>query len=302
MANGEGKGYVEWNPRSRTRERLAQVQAILDEYDDYKPLTVRQVFYRMVGRFGYDKTEKAYANLGYTLRRARRARVIEFSDLRDDGISVLENVGFRSIADFLDEQRRQAQRFRRDRQQGQAYNVELWCEAAGMMPQLDRVAERYGISVRSNGGYTSLSGVRQIVDGVISRDKPTVLLHVGDFDYDGEGIYEAMTTDAIEFLREDNFLPGLRSLIPVRIALTREQVDRYDLPTDPSKPGRSAGFGGTCQAEALPPNVLADEVRAAIERFIDGQVLEDTIEAEKFDRVELLRMLTPGTDDGQGEP
>ena len=38
---------------------LDQVRGILDEYADYLPLTVRQVFYRLVGVHGYDKTEQA---------------------------------------------------------------------------------------------------------------------------------------------------------------------------------------------------------------------------------------------------
>ena len=40
-------------------ELLEQVRSILAEYADYLPLTVRQVFYRLVGVHGYDKTEQA---------------------------------------------------------------------------------------------------------------------------------------------------------------------------------------------------------------------------------------------------
>ena len=42
---------------------LGQVEAVLDEYADYLPLTVRQIFYRLVGAYGYEKTERAYARL-----------------------------------------------------------------------------------------------------------------------------------------------------------------------------------------------------------------------------------------------
>ena len=54
------------------------------------PLTVRQIFYRLVGAHGYDKTEQAYARLGEHLNRARRAGLIEFDAIRDDGITFAE--------------------------------------------------------------------------------------------------------------------------------------------------------------------------------------------------------------------
>ena len=51
------KGYAEWNPRPETLEVLLQVERILDEYRSYGAMTARQIFYRLVGQYGYDKTE-----------------------------------------------------------------------------------------------------------------------------------------------------------------------------------------------------------------------------------------------------
>ena len=65
---------------------LDQVQDVFDEYEDQLPLTIRQVFYRLVAAHGYEKTEQAYARLLYYLDRARRARIIPFERVRDDGI------------------------------------------------------------------------------------------------------------------------------------------------------------------------------------------------------------------------
>ena len=55
------------------------------EYGAYLPLTVRQIFYRLVGAHGYEKTEAAYERLGEKIARARRAGIIEFGAIRDDG-------------------------------------------------------------------------------------------------------------------------------------------------------------------------------------------------------------------------
>ena len=43
------RGFVDWKPQATTRALLDQVQGVLDEYANYLPLTVRQVFYRLVG-------------------------------------------------------------------------------------------------------------------------------------------------------------------------------------------------------------------------------------------------------------
>jgi hypothetical protein len=46
----------------------------VDEYEAQLPLTVRQIFYRLVGDHGYEKTERAYSRLTEHLVRACRAR------------------------------------------------------------------------------------------------------------------------------------------------------------------------------------------------------------------------------------
>jgi hypothetical protein len=290
------RGYADWRPQRKTRDLLGQVEVVLSEYSEHLPLTVRQVFYRLVGGYGYDKTEQAYERLCNHLVRARRARMISFDVLRDDGVSVMDGSWYGEVADFHDHVRREADRYRRDKQSGQDVYVELWCEAVGMMPQLQRVAEGYSVPVFSCGGFASLSAVRLIADRVSARPVPTMLLHVGDYDPSGESIFEAMTDDASAFL-EDDMLPGLHHLDAVRVALTAEQVAAYDLPTSPPKASdsRSARWDGeTCQAEALPPDLLAALVRKAIEKELDLDLLAEHREAERRERVELLRSLPPG--------
>ena len=57
---------------------------MLDEYADYLPLTIRQVFYRLVATREYEKSEPAYKRLMEMLGRARRGGVVPFDAIRDD--------------------------------------------------------------------------------------------------------------------------------------------------------------------------------------------------------------------------
>ncbi len=84
------RGLAAWQPQRKTLGLLAVVQAVLAEYAAYLPLTIRQIFYRLVGAYDYDKTERAYARLGEHLNRARRAGMIRFEAIRDDGVTVAE--------------------------------------------------------------------------------------------------------------------------------------------------------------------------------------------------------------------
>jgi hypothetical protein len=292
------RGYAAWRPQVKTQRLLEQVQDVLDEYEAYLPLTVRQVFYRLVGSFGYEKTEHAYARLAEHLVRARRARLLPFDHIRDDGITTFEYQWFDGVEAFWNRVGGTIKTYRRDRQAGQRHRLELWCEAAGMAPQLARVADLYSVPVFSSGGFSSLTAVRMIVDRARHRSVPTVLLHVGDFDPSGASIFEASTEDAAAFLEEDRLL-ALQRLIPVRVALTAGQVAEYDLPTASPKPtdSRSKSWRGeTCQLEALAPDIIAEVIGTAIEEWFDTQKLAEQIECERADRTELLRALPRGAE------
>jgi hypothetical protein len=290
------RGYADWRPQAKTRALLEQAQEIFVTYEDYLPLTVRQVYYALVGGYGYPKTDNAYERLCEHLVRARRARLIPFDWLRDDGVVVAEHQWFDGPADFWDHVGHQAQSYERDKQTGQPVYVELWTEAAGMMPQLARVAERFSVPVYSCGGFASLPAVRQIVDRAYQRNVPTVLLHVGDFDPSGEAVFEHIVEDASEFLAEDRIIQTQR-IIAERVALKGWQVAEFKLPTSPAKStdSRSAKWtGGTCQVEALPPNVLAALVEGAIENYLDQDLIAQHGLAEQQERVQLLRALPSG--------
>jgi hypothetical protein len=290
---------------------LGQVLEVLEEYAAHLPLTVRQIFYRLIGAYGYEKDLKAYKRLCEYLNRARRARLIGFDALRDDGVSVMQSRFYADPEAFWDDAIRRARGYRRDRQQGQRQYVELWCEAAGMMPQLERVADDYSVPVYSNGGFVSLPAVRAMVAHALAQSRPTVILHVGDFDASGESIFTAMTEDAAAFVEAERTL-AVQKIVPVRLALTGDQITQYNLPTAPPKKKPDGTYadsrtpkwlqradvqmvgGGTVQAEALPPDVLADIVREGIEEWFDLDRLAEEVEAEERDRTGLLRALPRG--------
>jgi hypothetical protein len=162
-------------------------------------------------------------------------------------------------------------------------------EAAGMVPQLARVADDYGVDVYSGGGFSSLNAIYEAAERISGRAVGTTVLVVGDLDPSGLSIADAAAADVQAFVESD-----VRTLLRFkRIAVTAEQVARFALPTAPQKPmdRRSHDMAATVQAEALAPPDLAAEVRASIEAELDLDVLEATKAEGGAERDEILAKL-----------
>lgn len=286
MATNRPRGFSAWKPQDETALLLWQVQHVLADYQAELPLTARQIFYRLVSTTGYDKTELAYKRLLNLLNRARRARLIPMEHIRDDGAKVAGDGRFRNKDDFLTACQQWATRFPLDLMQFQPCHVEVLCEAGGMVPQLERVAERYGVTVRSSGGFDSTTVKHQLGRLYGNQSKPVVILHVGDLDPSGEHICSNLAEDVGAFT---SHYGGELSVL--RIAVTEDQQGAFDLPTAPAKPTDRRSFSAafTVQAEALPPDALASIVRDAIENQIDMDALEQAIKQQDAMRADLQR-------------
>ena len=56
----------------------------------------------------------------------------------------------------------------------QEQDVIVWCEAAGMVPQLAAVAEPYSVHVFSGSGFDSLTTKKRLADRVIGAGRSTI--------------------------------------------------------------------------------------------------------------------------------
>jgi hypothetical protein len=287
------RGYLEdWRPHKKTRVMLSRVQDVLEEYREQLPLTNRQIYYRMIGRFGYPKGEKFERSLYGLLDNARRAEEIPFSWIRDDGIMSCGGFWYGGVQHFFRNEWRASQDYKRDVQDEQEVRLQVWCEAAGMIPQLRRIADPHSIPVFSCGGFNSLTAVRQIVDDCMSYDR-NVLLHLGDCDPSGYSIFQAVYEDVSAFLEED--APGVE-FEAERVALTFDQIEEFDLEKDEIKTDdarsriwRERGITHKVEIEALAPDQVAKLLTEAIERHIDEDALEQARRKELRDKVAIWR-------------
>jgi hypothetical protein len=300
------KGYAAWRPHKKTARLIMQVKEILKEYEDHLPLTNRQIFYRLVAAYGYPKTENFAKNLNDHLTRARRAKQIPFESIRDDGISVMAQAHYADENAFYKHVHDEGKAYKRDKLARQGLDIRVYCEAAGMMPQLERVCEPYSIPVYSCSGFDSVSGKYELKESCwrrfIYKGRRTVILHLGDHDPSGESIFkDGLVQDIHAFLAEDVSHKDPREIVDFeRIALTEEQVARFGLETTPPKAtdSRTANWEGAatgaCQLEALPPDTLAELLESAIKRRLDLKVYAEDLKAEEEERRSITKALPAG--------
>jgi len=254
------RGFAPYNPRGKSLALIESVQAILNEYREQLPLTLRQIYYRAVTKKLLDKTERDYSRLCEVIGRARRGKLIPMSAIRDDGFRKVEPDGWNNEQHLIDAIFQTINGFRLDRQSNQKERLILWCEAGGMVPQLATVAEDYGVPVCSSGGFDSLTAKHDAAQWISDMERVTVL-HLGDHDPSGVHMFSALNEDVNQFIEHFG-----GDVTFTRLAVTPEQIEQHKLPTAPPKPTDKRSFTGlTTQCEALDPKALAEIVRGAIE-------------------------------------
>lgn len=300
MAGQRPRGYMQWEPRPDAAVMLQQVREVLDAEDE--ALTARQIFYRLVARFAFPKDEKAYGRLCENLVKARRAQMIRFHEIRDDKTDELGgDWGYSDTGEFWDGLRKSANRYRRPLREGQADEIELWCEARGMGPSLNRVATKYGVPVYATGGFPGVTVTHAMAQRVLANEEneqATIFLHLGDYDPSGEAIYEAMRDDVRAFVAGHlggSLADADATFKAIRIGLTEEQVLEHRFETAPPKKsdGRTPGWEakgnyGAVQLEAVETDLLRDWAEAAILEHTDLDLLEESRERSEGER-ELIK-------------
>jgi hypothetical protein len=294
------RGLAPWHPRSATLALLDLVRGILSEYHQYLPMTLRQIFYRLVGAHDYPKDEKAYSRLGEHLNRARRDRQIPFSAIRDDGADIQIKMGWDSAADLIATWRRDVENFRLNRQQGQPRHRLVMVEAAGMKPMVEAITGDYSIPVIPSGGFDSLTDKHDLAEALGDYDAVEIL-HIGDHDPSGVHVFSSVAEDIRALAIGLGYDTDIRF---TRLAVTREQVAELGLPTAPPKEKDKRSFDGseTTQAEAIPPDELVRIIRTAIIHRLDDDAYQHVLEREKDARRRLAERFDRLLGDWEGAP
>lgn len=263
-------------------ERIkAAIHAILAEDN---PMTVRQVFYRLVSAGVIAKAESEYkATVVRLLTLMRRAGDVPFGWIADSTRWMRKPRTDSSLASAL---HRTQEAYRRCVWDNQDAYVEVWLEKEALAGVLLTVTAKWDVPLMVTRGYPSVSYLYEAAETIADAGKPAFLYYFGDYDPSGLDI-----TRTVEH--------GIREFAPKaditfrRVAVTSEQIVELGLPTRPTKTtdSRSKGFeGGSVEVDAIMPRQLRAMVEENITSHLDPDAYAAMQRVESMERDTLARM------------
>jgi len=250
---------------------------------------LRQLYYQLVTRNIITNTERSYKNLGQLVSQGRLAGKIDWSAI-EDRLRVLDQVASWLSPSAIMGAVLSGYRLPRWIEQDQA--VELWCEKDALAGVLQPITNDLDVGLMVNRGYSSQSAMKDAAGRLIGYNddgKDIRIFYIGDQDPSGEDMVRDIY-DRLKLLTRYEF-----SIDVEKIAITEAQIALYNPPPNPAKMSDSraaryvARFGtSSYEADALPPNVLAQIVRDRIESVINFDKLDGVLRQEEVDKT-LLR-------------
>ena len=241
-------------------------------------MTVRQVFYRLVSRGVIAKTEAEYKRtVVRLLTEMRRDGGLPFAWLADNTRWMRKPSSYGGVVELL---RETAQLYRRSLWRNQPAYVEIWLEKDALSGVLYDVTEEFDVPLMVTRGYPSLTFLHSAAATIAEVGKPAHLYYFGDKDPSGLDIPRKVEAGIREFA------PGAEVHF-TRVAVTDDQIERWNLPTRPTKKtdSRAKGFAGeSVEVDAIEPDELRALTRACIERHVDEAALDIVRASEASER------------------
>lgn len=307
----------------KSLEMVMLIKGIIEGYTEknYK-LTLRQLYYQLVGKDIIPNQHKEYAKLSNMLKEARLGGIIDWDGIEDRLRVPTMPLTFNGIKDAVDTI---LYHFQIDRTEGQRNYLELWVEKDALSEVVKKVCKPYQVPVLVNRGYGSVSAMydaykrfsRQIYLG-----KNIIILYTGDHDPSGMDMVRDIKARITEMLVNDElfkwylsnigqtdnyknafgeeekevyarqFIDFIDSKFTIEcIALTDEQIETYNPPPNPTKVDdpRAADYiekyGYECwEVDALDIEVLYDIIETNIKKYLDLDLYEEMLEKERNEK------------------
>ena len=267
-------------------EMLDIVNGILDELQAQGyTLTLRQLYYQLVAKGIIPNRQSEYSKLSTLLVKGRMCGVVDWNAIEDRVRRPQLPYWVFDVEMAIDDT---IKSYRLNRQSGQQHYIEVWCEKDALSGILSRVTSHYHIRLMINRGYSSASAMYRAYKRFLMYQedlKDLVILYLGDHDPSGLD----MIRDVDDRLRTFGVLVDV-----VHIALTMEQIEKYNPPpnptkiTDPRAEWYLNEYGNTSwEVDALSPQILTELLKKEINYYVDEDMFNDVIKQEEEDKIEL---------------
>lgn len=287
--------------QKKTSDILEHVQKIIDSYEI--PLSVRQIFYRLVSMGVIKNTHNQYRRVSTIVTNGRYTGHIDWDKVIDDTRAVYKTADWNDINDAI---KNTLEDYRRDRWGDSDYYIELWVEKRTMTNLFYSVTNSYDVRLVVGGGFNSATAIweafKRLAVKQFEDKKKIVILYFGDLDPSGW----FMSNDVEKRLKEFDL-----NFTMERVILNYEHVQKYNLPKsykvmvkyekeisnklekDPRSKFFYDSFGELFQVEfeAIDPGVVTEHIRDSIEKYLNKEDYQRIVEIEDIEKLEIRKRL-----------
>ena len=261
----------------QTRPVVDAILQIIDEFAEYLPMTVRQVFYQLVARLIVPNHSKQYRKTSRLLVQMRERELVPWSAIEDRARYTIEKRGVTDLSSYLRDKLEwlDPRCYGRCYVQHQDVYIEVSTEKDALAGILEKEIWPYCTRLNVVRGQYSATFVEEVsrrFDAAIMRGQNPILLHFGDLDPSGVAIPRTV---------QKNFEKRHGVDVDVRqVALTPAQVHQYQLPIsteavkskDPNYRAWVDLYGPAQPAvelDALSPKLLREILRRELDELYD---------------------------------
>ena len=281
------------SPIKRARRTKAEVEALdaalIEIVEQFNPATVRQVFYQAVNRNLVPKSEtKGYRVVQRRLVALRESGEIPYGHIVDGTRYVHGHQRYNDLDEFTTYA---AGLYRKDYWAASDVNVEVWLEKDALKGVLiPTVVNECGLGLHVTRGFASITYLQEAAEDIEMDGRPTYVYVLTDFDPSGVSIAEKVEQELTE-------RAPFCDITVERLAVNREQIERWNLPTRPTKSTdtrankfRRVHGTDSVELDAIPPDLLRQLVKNAIDSHMEPWRLKQFQMIEKEERETLRNM------------
>lgn len=289
LENDDGtKSKEVW--KANQYELIARILKIVDEYQKHKMIqTLRGYYYDLIPFI--PNAMEIYKRIGSLISDLRYSGLLDWDAMEDRHRTVDLPNEFKNLKELV---KVAINSFKLKRWSDQDVYIELLSEKDTMTSRLEPLAKKYHLALNINRGYGSSSVIYSLAKRIfkkIKEGKIVRLLYVGDHDPSGLDMINDIEKRVTEFIVNmkgysyqimsarvrENILYDLKlDFEIVHVALTKEQIIKYNLPPNPAKlsDSRSAKYivehgKISWELDALKPQFMIKIVEDTILEYID---------------------------------
>jgi hypothetical protein len=275
--------------KSKSDGRIADIatcrSGLLEILEEMQPMTVRQLFYQGVVRGLFYKSELGYNRVWADSKTMRLSGEVPYDWLEDNTRSVSRPRTYTSPSAALEST---ARRYRKSFWADADCQVQIWLEKDALSSIVYQATQEYDVPLYVARGFSSLSFLYSAAEDITDNDVPAHIYHLGDFDPSGVSAGEAI-------LRTLNDMAPDADIEFERIAVTKQQIRQWRLPSRPTKKSdsRAARFDSDISVEldAIAPDRLRGLVRASIERHMPPTRFKKLKAAERREQRAITKLV-----------